>query len=84
MKGAFEGALQTIPLALFAAMLLSGTAVAESIEDADEAYRRGDYETALRFAEPLADNGDRVAQYRLGVMYERGKGLPQDYTAAAM
>jgi TPR repeat protein len=75
--------MQTIPLALLAAMLLTGAAVAGPVEDADEAYRRGDYQTALRLAEPLADGGDRAAQFRLGVMYEQGKSVPQDYTEAA-
>lgn len=67
--------------ALLAAILLVRGAVAGPVVDADEAYRRGDYQTALRLAEPVADAGDPTAQYRLGVMYERGKGLPQDYVA---
>ena len=75
--------MQAIALALLAAMLLTGAAVAGSVEDADEAYRRGHYQTALRLAEPLADGDDRAAQYRLGVMYERGKGVTQDYAEAA-
>ena len=38
------------------------------------------------FADPeliwLAKEGDADAQYYLGIMYEEGKGVPQDYKAA--
>ena len=48
------------------------------------AYRRGDYATALREWRPLAEQGDADAQYNLGVMYEHGQGVPQDYAHAHM
>jgi hypothetical protein len=32
---------------------------------------------------PLADKGNAVAQFFLGVMYLNGHGVPQDYTEAA-
>jgi len=31
----------------------------------------------------LPEAVDRAAQFRLGVMYEQGKSVPQDYTEAA-
>jgi hypothetical protein len=31
---------------------------------------------------PLADQGDASAQYKLGVMYENGDGVPKDYVLA--
>jgi TPR repeat protein len=37
------------------------------------AYKRGDYETAIREWKPLAKQGVADAQYNLGVMY--GEGL---------
>lgn len=37
---------------------------------------------ALRELRPLAEQGDAEAQYNLGVMYNEGKGVPQDYTEA--
>ncbi len=46
------------------------------------AYNRGDYATALREWRPLADQGDAVAQYNLGAMYDEGLGVPQDYVQA--
>ena len=38
--------------------------------------------TAMRRPPPLPDQGDAAAQFNLGVMYENGEGVPQDYAAA--
>ena len=46
------------------------------------AYKRGDYETALRELRPLANQGNAEAQFNLGVMYDKGEGVPQDDTEA--
>jgi TPR repeat protein len=43
-----------------------------------EAYRRGDYATAMREWRPLAEQGHSLAQYFLGSMYEAGLGVPED------
>ncbi len=43
-----------------------------------EAYDKGDYATALKEWRPLADQGDAEAQSNLGVMYDNGRGVPQD------
>ena len=51
--------------------------------EGEAAYKRGDFATALRELSPLANLGYAGAQYRLGVMYERGRGVPQDYKTAA-
>jgi len=44
-----------------------------------DAYDSGDYATALREWKPLAEQGDAKSQYNMGNMYEKGKGVPQDY-----
>ena len=50
-----------------------------------EAYKKKDYETALKELEPLAEQGENVeAQYMLGKMYLKGEGVPQDFVEAAM
>ncbi len=49
---------------------------------AEDAYNRGDYETAFKKFLPLAEQGDAAAQNNLGGMYAEGKGVPQDYTEA--
>ena len=46
------------------------------------AYKSGDYATALREWTPLAKQGDASAQSILGVMYDKGLGVPQDYKTA--
>jgi TPR repeat protein len=46
------------------------------------AYKSGDYATALREWTPLAKQGVADAQYILGVMYDKGDGVPQDYKTA--
>jgi hypothetical protein len=38
----------------------------------------GDYTTALRLLQPLAERGNREAQYNLAVMYANGWGVPRD------
>ncbi len=47
-----------------------------------DAYNRGDYATALREMQLLAEQGNASAQFNLGFMYNKGQGVPQDYTEA--
>ena len=42
----------------------------------------GDYATALRLLRPLAERGNRQAQYNLAVMYANGRGVPRDEAEA--
>ena len=46
------------------------------------ALDRDDYETALKEFKPLAEQGYAKAQFRLGVMYRKGKGVRKDDPAA--
>ncbi len=70
-------------VALCAGFTLGLTAPAwAGLDEGAAAYKRGDYATALRELRPLAEQGDAKAQYRLGVMYHEGKGVPQDYAEA--
>jgi tetratricopeptide (TPR) repeat protein len=54
-----------------------------SIEEAWQAYDRGDYATARELFAPLAADGDPDAQYALGSMAANGLGGPVDYEEAA-
>ncbi len=47
------------------------------------AAKRGDYATALREFRPLAEQGNAQAQYYIGFMYRKGRGVPQDDAEAA-
>jgi uncharacterized protein len=46
------------------------------------AAQLGDFVTALKEWQPLAEQGDAEAQNGLGYMYERGDGVFQDYAEA--
>ena len=43
-----------------------------------DAYLRSDYTTALREWQPLAEQGQAVAQYNLGLLYANGQGVTKD------
>jgi hypothetical protein len=69
-------------LILIIFLLMAGPAIAEPFDDATKAYSRGDYETAYRLIKPLAEQGLPEAQFNLGLMYDKGQGVPQDYAEA--
>ena len=46
------------------------------------AFDRGEYADAARILRPLAEQGDARAQFLLGFMYRRGRGVPQDVAEA--
>jgi TPR repeat protein len=48
------------------------------------AFSRQDYLLASQIFVPLAERGDPAAQTYLGFMFETGRGVPQNYTEAAM
>ena len=64
--------------ALLILVAIVRAAVAGPLEDATAAFERRDFATALRLLRPLADQGNAVAQFILGVMYDNGKGVPQN------
>jgi uncharacterized protein len=77
---------QLFRAAVTASLILAtirGAAVAGPLEDGVAAVKRRDYATALRSFRPLADKGDDVAQFDLGVLYNKGWGVPRDYVQAA-
>lgn len=55
---------------------------ADSLQEAEFAYERSDYTQAARLFSPLADQGVASAQFYLGVMHEKGRGVRQDYQTA--
>ena len=63
--------------------LLTAASVWADYQAGVDAYERGDYKIALEEWQPLAEGGDPQAQFRLGQMYARGDGVPQDDEEAA-
>ena len=62
-------------------LLFSGSSgvYGDDYQDGWDAYERQDYKTAYKLWLPLAEQGDADAQVLLGVMYDKGQGVPQDY-----
>ncbi len=75
--------LLLIPVLLLT-LLVGNPACSTGFQKGLDAYQRGDYETALRELEPLAEQGNPDAQYNLGWMYYQGEGTAQDYVYAHM
>jgi len=67
--------------AAFLVLLLPALAKA-GFDEGVAAYERGDYRTAFREFFRLALAGDPSAQFYLGVMYDYGEGVPQNYAGA--
>jgi TPR repeat protein len=65
------------------ALCLSTAVAAGPFEDGQSAYNQGDYATAIKSWQPLAEAGDARAQYMLGLAYGLGRGVPRDYHVAA-
>jgi TPR repeat protein len=53
------------------------------LEDGISASHKGDHITAFREFRSLANAGHMKAQYHLGLLYEMGLGVQQDYSEAA-
>ncbi len=47
-----------------------------------QAYQLGDYAAAAKEWQPLADSGDKNAQFQLGLMHEMGFGVPRNLAEA--
>jgi len=69
--------LQSGFLAL-AIIALAVPANAGPFEDGVAAYQAGEYAAALNFWRPLAEQGEADVQFNVGLMYDKGKGVPQD------
>ena len=68
---------------LAAALLFTvGYAAAADLVAGFKAYNAQDYNTAHQEWSVLADEGDMVAQASLALLYQQGKGVPQDHVRA--
>ncbi len=70
------------------ALLPDGTRVADSnpevaLKKAESALAHADYDEAFNWYLAAAEQGDSTAQYRLGTLYSKGLGVPQNYAQAA-
>ncbi len=67
---------------LAAAVVLAVSPTWADFQAGLDAYKRGDYATALREFRQLAEQGLAKAQYWLGITYDQGRQVPQDYVEA--
>lgn len=65
-------------------MVVASATVAEadSYDEAEFAYDRGNYTRAARLFRPLAEQGIASAQFKLGLMHSKAWGVPQNYRTA--
>ena len=74
--------------AVFVAVALvcgaAGLAEAGTFRQGVAAFNRQQYLLAAQNFFPLAEQGDPAAQSYLGFMFETGRGVPRNYTEAAM
>ena len=54
------------------------------LQNGERAWVAGGYRTALALLKPLAVQGNPVAQFFVGAMYENGQGVLQDYAQAVV
>ena len=69
--------MTTRRLLTFSFLVLLCTFAACEDRRADKAYLRGDYDKAVVDVQYLAQSGEPRAQYDLGLMYDKGQGVPQ-------
>ena len=69
-------------LAVTLAVALTVPAVAQDFDKGLDAYKRGDYATAMQEWRPLAEQGFPPAQYRLGTLYAYGIVVAKNYKTA--
>ena len=71
-----------IPVLLFS-LFLGVPSYSADFNKGLTAFQSGDFATALKEWKPLAEQGHAEAQFNLGLMYDNGQGVPQDYKEAA-
>ena len=75
-----------IPATALCSILLlapSSSSHALTTDKAVKAMGKGDFELALKELRPLIEKNDPNAQFLMGMLYDAGKGVPQDQAIAA-
>lgn len=79
--------MTTMPKTMLLALVMAGMASIAQAEgsaydDAVHVYGCADYPKALKLFIPLAEQGDRLAQFQVGMMIEQGQGADPSLTQA--
>lgn len=81
-KNRMQKAAARATWAMLAVFLAGGAATADLIEDGIAAYQAREFEAAVGFWRPLAEQGDPVAQFYMGFLHGEGQGVEKDDTEA--
>ena len=73
-----NGLFRRSTLLVIVVAIIFARPVVAGLSEGLEALKKGDYVTASKELRPLAERGNAEAQYRLGLMYEFGKGFAVD------
>lgn len=84
MKRNLVSRLSAVVAAIVLVAITTSSASAQSLSQGISALDHQDYPRASRILIPLAEHGNASAQAYLGFMFETGRGVPQNYTEAAM
>lgn len=76
-----ERLLKQVLLGCVLLFALSTQVIADALSDAQSAFEAGDHVKAVTLFLPLAEQGNAVAQFNLGVIYSQGRVFLQDYPA---
>ena len=71
-----------VALCLMAVAFATAPAFSADYDKGLDAYFDGNYVTAFSELQPFAEQGNVIAQFALGFMYDNGFGVPQDYKEA--
>ena len=74
--------MKLLKIIIAGCMLAGMNSAWASVDDAVQAYLRGEFNKAVTILRPIAEQGDVQAQTYMGVLFERGQGIPQDYAEA--
>lgn len=74
--------IKALVLALALGFAASAAMADDPMERGVVAFLKGDNNTALQVFRPLAEKGNKEAQYHLGYMYQTGTGVKKDNSKA--
>src|ERR1700734_715276 len=75
--------LSLSPILLILAAVLAAIPALADFQAGLDAYQKGDYVGAAKEWRPMAEAGDPIAQFNLGLLYLDGHGVPQSSVEAA-
>ena len=67
---------------LFLSLVMAKPSFSSDFQKGLKAFNDGDFQTAIRVWTPVAEQGDAIAQYNLGLLYEKGRGVTPDHQIA--